>query len=438
RCSWENTQEPWIPQVLRLLIEFRDNTNLRIALDDLYSQFKEAPVLGSLIQPEKSLSSESLFEIKWKDIEPLLSRALAEEETETTEVRVIAKGIAKAASILFNQYHFLPTNVPYLSQGKQSPILSSFCKNSFYDARHDLANVFLERMHDLLRDNGVAQVVMPQNWLYLKRYQNHRIGLLRKWKWNLTARLGEGGFDSASAAGAFVALYTFTNNESSGSNIIKFIDCSTISGAEYKARGLKNLEIKKIEQKTQFSNPGAAVTFENQGDIPLLSKYCSALSGISTGELNRFTKKHWEVFRFGGEWELSQTSSIQTCHFTGLTNAVLWQKGAGELYDLVQSVKHLNHAAQNWQRGKPNWGKPGISISKMRELKASIYSERIYDENCCAIIPADPSIMPALWEFCRSPEYNHEVRKINQSILVQTKYMIMNRPGFRRHLQTLY
>ncbi|MFD1207263.1 DUF4928 family protein, partial [Modicisalibacter tunisiensis] len=23
RCSWENTQEPWIPQVLRLLIEFR-------------------------------------------------------------------------------------------------------------------------------------------------------------------------------------------------------------------------------------------------------------------------------------------------------------------------------------------------------------------------------------------------------------------------------
>ncbi|WP_253939446.1 hypothetical protein [Halomonas sp. THAF5a] len=23
RCSWENTQEPWIPQVMRLLLEFR-------------------------------------------------------------------------------------------------------------------------------------------------------------------------------------------------------------------------------------------------------------------------------------------------------------------------------------------------------------------------------------------------------------------------------
>ena len=45
-----------------------DNTNLRLALDELYKQFKDAPVLGSLINPEASLGKGSLFELKWEDV----------------------------------------------------------------------------------------------------------------------------------------------------------------------------------------------------------------------------------------------------------------------------------------------------------------------------------------------------------------------------------
>jgi len=402
-----------------------DNTNLQIALEEIYKQFKDAPVLGSLINPEASLGNGSLFELKWEEVGPLLNEALAgEKDDERFEMGVVAKGVVKAATLLTQSYDYIVTNVPYLSQGKQSKTLSSHCEKVHYDARHDLANVFLERILDFSGKKGVAQIVMPQNWLYLKRYKNHRIKLLRNYKWNLVARIGEGGFDSASAAGAFVALYTLTNAEPSESSTVAFIDCSELAGPELKATSLKNFELSRIYQLGQLKNPDSTVTFEEHSKLPLLAEYCTALSGISTGELNRFTRRFWEVSGFGGAWELSQTSSTEVLHSTGLSNAVLWENGLGELHELAQSVKHLNHAAQNWQRGRPNWGRPGVSISKMRELKASIYSGRVYDENCCAIIPNDPGLLPILWAFCSSPQYNIEVRKINQSILVQTKYMI--------------
>ena len=57
------------------------------------------------------------------------------------------------------------------------------------------------------------------------------------------------------------------------------------------------------------------------------------------------------------------------------------------MYELAQSVKHLNHAAQNWLRGKPNWKKKGVVVSQIGGLTPGIYSGEIYDCNCCAIIP---------------------------------------------------
>jgi len=402
-----------------------DDTNLRHALEELYKQFKDAPVLGSLINPKASLGKGSLYELKWEEVGALLTKALAgEKDDEKAEMSVVARGEAKTAGLLTQPYDYVVTNVPYLSHGKQSQILASYCETAYYDARHDLANVFLERLVKFIGQKGVAQIIMPQNWLYLKRYKNHRIKLLNNLKWDLVARIGEGGFDSTSAAGAFVALYTLTNIQPSDSSAVSFMDCAELSGPELKAEALKNMDLSQIPQLSQLKNPDSAVTFEELSELPLLAEYCTALSGVSTGELNRFTRRIWEVSGFGSDWELSQTSSTEVLHSTGLTNAFFWQNGFGELYELAQRVKHLNHAAQNWQRGRPNWGKPGVSISKMRELKASLYSGNIYAENCCAIIPNDSEIMPMLWAFCSSSEYNTEVRKINQSILVQTKYMI--------------
>ena len=88
------------------------------------------------------------------------------------------------------------------------------------------------------------------------------------------------------------------------------------------------------------------------------------------------------------------------------------------MFRLAESVKHLNHVAQNWLRGKPNWKKKGVLVSQMGDLPVTIYLGDIYDCNCCAIVPNTPEDLPALWAFYVSGAFTTEVRKIDQALKV--------------------
>ena len=116
-----------------------------------------------------------------------------------------AQGMARAAELLTGQYTLVITNVPYLARGKQGERLRAFCERRYPTAKNDLATVFLERCLGLCMEGGTASLVLPQNWLFLTGYRKLREKLLKAKTWHLLARLGEGGFDSSAAAGAFVA-----------------------------------------------------------------------------------------------------------------------------------------------------------------------------------------------------------------------------------------
>lgn len=97
---------------------------------------------------------------------------------------------------------------------------------------------------------------------------------------------------------------------------------------------------------------------------------------------------------------------------------LLWEDERGSMAALARSVAHLNHAAQNWRRGKPNWGRKGVAVSLMGDLPMTRYDGEIYDINCCAVVPNDPAHSEALWEFALSGEWSRAVRDIDQSLKV--------------------
>ena len=45
-------------------------------LEELHSQFKDAPVLGSLINPERGMGKRSLLKKEDRQLSPLLNKAL--------------------------------------------------------------------------------------------------------------------------------------------------------------------------------------------------------------------------------------------------------------------------------------------------------------------------------------------------------------------------
>ena len=99
---------------------------LRNSLGALHDLFRQAPVLGSLIDP-RALEAD-LFQHDYESVRVLLGALLEQDRgsDEQTERAVAAQGMARAAELLAGSYHLVITNVPYLARSKQSDVLKQF------------------------------------------------------------------------------------------------------------------------------------------------------------------------------------------------------------------------------------------------------------------------------------------------------------------------
>jgi hypothetical protein len=256
------------------------NNKLRIALGILHDEFQYAPLLGSLLNPSMSDAAKL---VNWNDLSGLLDEALAKERSsEEHETAVVAHGLAKAAILLSGQYNWIITNVPYLARGKQSDRLKEFCERYHNEAKSDLATVFLNRCLEFCILGGTSSIVLPQNWLFLTSYQKFREKLLKNDTWHLIARLGEGGFDSSAAAGAFTVLISLSRGNAAidydelfdgdlSVCILRGLDVSIPRTAKEKAEQLVKTEIKQVKQAKQLENPDAVIQFELTYSMNLLS-----------------------------------------------------------------------------------------------------------------------------------------------------------------------
>ena len=74
--------------------------------------------------------------------------------------------------------------------------------------------------------------------------------------------------------------------------------------------------------------------------------------------------------------------------------------------------------------GAMAWGKPGVLISQMNELPTTRYWGHKFDKNSAVILPRDPAHLPAIWCFCKSPDFYAAVRRIDQSLKVTNAALV--------------
>ena len=320
----------------------RGDTNLEIALEELYEQFQDAPLLGSLIKPEAGLKSGSLLELNWERIHPLLAAALDDEtDMGRSEIGVVASGVAKAAALLASHYQWIITNVPYLARGKQDERLRDFCLKHYPDAKNDLATVFLERCLGLCSLGGSVSFVLPQNWLFLTSYKKLRQKRLIDETWHLIARLGPGAFDTISGEVVKATLIVMSRGNTrvvSGKlldngkevNLIRGMDVSESRAATGKAAQLLTTGIKSVRQSKQLENPDSRIAI-NESEGPLLDLHASAFQGIATGDYQCFGRKFWEFPQRDDEWRFQQSTVTETKHYGGREHVLHWGE-EGDIY----------------------------------------------------------------------------------------------------------
>ena len=395
--------------------------NLTIALDWMHKEFNDAPVLGSLIDPRRSNASKI---VDWEELEIAISGALSIDRASEIEegAGIVAQGLAKTAVLLTDKYHWVVTNVPYLALRKMTDILSGYVTERYPSTKQNLACVFIERCEEFLIPGGTASYVCPQDWIFLDIYKKFRERFLSAQKINVIAKLGVKSFTTP-MWDMNIMLFSHQNSLSSDDTFVG-VDLSKFISAEEKEKNIDSELVVTISQSAQLKNPDGRIVFEDLGEVDSLGTYADALMGVSTGDGVRFHCAWWEIPFNSGDWEFIQGTVSNSVPYGGRTEAIFWQKEKGEIAALADSVKHLNHSAQNWQRGRSSWNKVGVTISQMGDLPATIYTGDIYDCNCCAIIPYDPDDIAPLWLYSVSTEFSNNVRKINQALKVPPKTLL--------------
>ena len=376
----------------------------------LYAAFADAPVLGSLINPRNEAGD--LVVAAFHELQPLLECALAQETQDDTayEMAVTARGVAKAAEILANQFVLVATNVPYLGRGKQDDVLKQYCEQVYPDAKADLANCFVERCLEFCQPGATTVLVTPQNWLFLSSYKSQRKVLLKEACWDVVAKLGSNAFRDMNWWAAITMLVVVSRKAASRDHKIVGCDVGFVKDQTEKACLLIEGAIKSVSQASQLASPQHAITFVDNAGQELLCDLARSVEGLSTGDGDRFLRKAWEFYKLPASWEFFHVTPDETGHFGGLSEVVHWESGRGELSQ-SESARIQGHYA---------WGKGGVLVSKMNRLKCSLYFGVKHDKMSAAIIPRDQSLLPALWAFCSSDDYHEAVREISQKVDVST------------------
>lgn len=390
--------------------------NLAIAMDWLHDTFRDAPVLGSLLNPAKTSAAKI---VAWDQLSAALNKALAQETTdEQHEVAVVAQGLAKAATLLAGQYTWVLTNVPYLARGKQAERLRDFCETHYPAGKNDLATVFLDRCLELCQLGGSSSVVLPQNWLFLTSYKAFREKLLKRDRWNLIARLGPKGFQTP-MWDFNVQLITLTRGDADGASgglfagaadthRLRGLDVSAPKTAAEKAEALLSAETKSVEQAAQLGNPDSIVQIGPAKSKNLFSAVATCYQGTSTGDNPQFIRFQFES-PLSDKWESVESVSDETSLYSGRRLSIFWKK-----------VLDFEGAAV---RGWEAFGKGGVAIGQMRSLPATIYRGSKFPNTTPVIVPDVADDLPAIWAFCSSGQFAADLRKLNQKLSVDNGYV---------------
>jgi hypothetical protein len=236
--------------------------------------------------------------------------------------------------------------------------------------------------------------------------------------------LGEGGFDSSAAAGAFVAMITLTrgNDTVSGDgffasteagNQIRGVDVSEPRTATEKATQLLSAEIKSVDQAKQLENPDAIISLTRLESEFLLSRVADYAHGLAPGDTARFTRKFWEIASEMKTWCYMASTPKGDASVSGKSLKIL----------NPELISNLDCKGFRYD-GRNAWGKRGLVIGKMKDLPASFYNGEVFDDNIHAVIPQNQAHLIAIAAFIKHGDFATQIRRYNQKLAITSSSVV--------------
>lgn len=391
--------------------------NLQHALTRLYELFKDAPDLGSLIDPT-AFSDGGFFDVDRDTLLPLLAKALSK-ETDDPAAAVFgaaAEGAAKAARLLAGHYWLVATNPPFLGRSDQEEVIRVYLDALSSEGRDNLATAFLQRCIGLAQPQGAVDIVTPYGWRTLISYKSLRRWALARVTFRWLVNLGFGSFRTPQWD-FNVALTVMTSGTPLAENAVCAVDLRHVEKDPFaKADALAKVAPEWWQQRLLSANPDSRLV-RPINSARLLGRYGDAFAGIQTGDYPHYGRLIWEL-PLDSRWTRQQSTVSASTPYSGREHVVLWEGGHGE----------LARSDGVYIRGLAALGKRGVAVSQMGSLPCTLYDGDLFDNNTAALIPRDESLLMAVWAFCSSSDYSEAVReldpvtKVTNATLVQVPF----------------
>jgi hypothetical protein len=393
-----------------------DDDRLQRGMARLYALFKDAPVLGSLINPRAA--GGDLVEADFHELQPLLEKALAQETKDDTahEMAVTARGLAKAAEITAGQFTLVATNVPYLGRGKQDDVLQDYCERVHPQAKADLATCFVERCLDFCAEGNSTSLVTPQNWLFLGSYEKLRAGLLERVQWDVVARLGARAFETIGGEVVNVCLLSFTRRKPRANHFFAGLEASEERTPNSKAEAIQSALPLILPQDEQLKNPDCRLVLGVSEQAELLAIHADSFLGLGTGDYSHYGRCFWEFPSVQRDWAFQQGSVDQHVQFGGREQVVYWDKDSGRVRGMSEAEREQIHNQD--QSGQQAWGKTGVCVSLNKVLPVTHYSGELFDKAVAVLVPKNRNHLLPIRVFAESNAFQAAVRSLDQKTIV--------------------
>ena len=401
------------------------SSRLADELERIFNITEPAKIAGSLIDPVSSFSEIGLFVDEEAELLSTISEILSlESDYDAVETRILAQGAYTALKLLTKKYHLVVTNFPFLGLERQAPELSEFLKKNHSIAKRDLATSFLHRCKSLSAIGGVTSAVMPGEWTFKPSHRHFREWLISSSWIRFLASIGRDAFSTGLRVTPVMLSVSWGVSKISSTAFLQLGDIPY----ERKANHLLSAPMKLIDRKIWFETPDHRFIEEIQVTVGIsaLSEFSDARLGISAGDGIQFERNFWEIPEIDSQWEFLQGAVPSDQLHSGCSMIVHWEKECGSMFDLAQSVKHLNHSAQNWQRGRPFWSKHGLLVSQMGGV--TNYTGQIFDSRTLAIVPNSTADLEPLYAYAFSGELMAQVKKLDDGYKINSPRTFLSVP----------
>jgi hypothetical protein len=303
--------------------------------------------------------------------------------------------MADAAAMLARRFTLQATNPPFLGNRRQSADLKAALAQRFSLGKADLAGAMAMRLDGLCKDSGTIATVIKHEFFFQGSYAKLRSDWLKRQEFDAAIALGEHGFTSPDAAGAFSALLVVSRLDPRRNHAIYSMDLTSLTSPDSKALVLGRGEPILLKQSEQLKNPRQRIIpgIVSALSGPRLSEYCETYQGIKSGDDERFVRCFWEHRKIDDGWLWLQSTVELDQAYGGAALTIYWG----------QDGRHLVRRREEGQLAAKRM--PGVAVSQMRQLPACILSCTAFDSNVSPVLVKNAEFLPAVFAFCSSEQY---------------------------------